>query len=117
MAAATKNLSVALKKVETASLRPLGSASSRYVTSMGVLDPKPMEDDVPTERLGDVADANRDVFRGGPKRNVAASTSVKAIHEMPEQDGIMKGVVYGFLLGASFFLLTRYIKRRFFLAQ
>ena len=74
MATAYKTLSTALKKVETASLRPTGSSSSRYVASMGILDPRPMEDDVPAEKLGDVADAKGDIFRSGPKRNPAAST-------------------------------------------
>jgi hypothetical protein len=116
MASAAKPLSAALKKLETASLRPTGPSSSRYVANMGILDPRPMEDDMPAERLGDVAEAKGDIFRSGPKRNPAASTSVKSAIEFPEEDSIMKGVIYGFLLGASFFLLTRYIKRKYFAA-
>lgn len=116
MASAIKPQPVALKKIDNASLRPTGVSAGRYVASMGVLDPKPMEDDVPQERVKDIAEANRDIFRGGPKRNAGASTSVKAALELPEEDSIMRGVIYGFLLGASFFLLTRYIKRRYFAA-
>jgi hypothetical protein len=107
----TKPQAVALKQTPTNNLKSLGSHAAISV-NMGVLDPRPSSEDTASSSTKDYTAETKSVFRNGPVKNPYASTYPVQSQELPEESEIYKAVAYGFILGVSFFLVTRYIRSR-----
>lgn len=107
----TKPQAVALKQAPTNNIRSLGSHAGITV-NMGVLDPRPPSEDAASSTTKDFTAETKSVFRSGPVKNPFASTYPTETQEMPSESEIHKAIMFGFLLGASFFLITKYIKSR-----
>lgn len=110
----SKSMKSALKSLETQkSLRNFGSHAKINV-SLGVVEAdKPVEEETNSVQKYDYATAVTSFLRNGTKVNPSASSSTQIPSVMPAEDDVYRGVLYGFVLGTAFFLLTRYIKRRF----
>lgn len=107
-------MKAALKSLDAQkSLRNFGSHAKINV-NLGVIEPdKIIEEEDQSSQKYDYATAVTSLFRNGTKTNPTASSAAHVNAVLPTEDDVYRGVIYGFILGSAFFLLTRYIKRSF----
>lgn len=110
----SKPMKAALVSLDTQKhLRNFGSHAKINV-SLGPMEAdRIVEEESGSSQKYDYATAVASMLRNGTRINPSASSSAQVPAVLPTEDDIYRGVIYGFLLGTSFFLLTRYIKRRF----
>lgn len=63
--------------------------------------------------MGDVFVAQENPVPRQAPRNPSGTSTLAATAVLPVHEELQRGVAMGFILGVSFFLVVRYVKRRF----